>query len=59
MMEVNAGFASRSEMVLRTGYDAETVDEENAADAARARDKGLNYSTLVEVVEPPDEKEQP
>jgi len=40
-MEVNAGFASRSEMVLRTGYDAETVDEENAADADRARGKGL------------------
>jgi lambda family phage portal protein len=59
MLEVNAGFASRSEMVLRTGYDAETVDEENAADAARAREKGLNYSTLVEVVEPLDEKEQP
>lgn len=46
MLEVNAGFASRSEMVLRTGYDAETVDEENAADAQRARDKQLNYKTL-------------
>jgi capsid protein len=34
-MEVQAGFASRSEMVLRTGYDAETVDAENAADLVR------------------------
>jgi lambda family phage portal protein len=58
MMEVNAGFGSRSEMVLRTGYDAETVDAENAADQARARDLGLNYKTLA-VVETPDEKEQP
>jgi len=58
MMEVNAGFGSRSEMVLRTGYDAETVDAENAADQARARDLGLNYKTLA-VVQIPDEKEQP
>jgi lambda family phage portal protein len=57
MMEVNAGFGSRSEMVLRTGYDAETVDAENAADQARARDLGLNYKTLA-IVETPDEKEQ-
>jgi lambda family phage portal protein len=58
ILEVNAGFGSRSEMVLRTGYDAETVDLENAADAARAKRLGLNYKTLAEVVEP-DEKEQP
>lgn len=57
-MEVNAGFASRSEMVLRTGFDAETVDEENAADAARAREKGLNYKTLVEN-EPQETEEKP
>ncbi|MCX4067557.1 phage portal protein [Pseudomonas sp. S1Bt30] len=57
-MEVQAGFASRSEMVLRTGYDAETVDTENAADLARATDLGLNYSTL-EAIEVIDDKEQP
>jgi len=57
-MEVNAGFASRSEMVLRTGYDAETVDAENAADLQRAKGLGLNYKTL-EAVEQPDDKEQP
>lgn len=57
MLEVNAGFGSRSEMVLRTGYDAETVDAENAADQARALSLGLNYRTL-NVIEPPDEKEQ-
>lgn len=49
MLEVNAGFGSRSEMCLRTGTDAETVDAENAADAERARKLGLNYRTLVEV----------
>ena len=59
MMEVNAGFSSRSEMVLRTGYDAETVDTENAADQARARDLGLNYKTLVDVPEEPADKEKP
>ncbi|NWA25776.1 phage portal protein [Pseudomonas gingeri] len=59
MLEVNAGFASRSEMVLRTGYDAETVDAENAADAARARDLGLNYRTLIEVAETHGDQEKP
>jgi lambda family phage portal protein len=57
-MEVQAGFASRSEMVLRTGYDAETVDAENAADLARATKLGLNYNTL-DAVESIDDKEQP
>ncbi|MNC79656.1 hypothetical protein D3C75_1321920 [compost metagenome] len=57
-MEVQAGFASRSEMVLRTGYDAETVDAENAADLARATTLGLNYTTLEAFV-PVDDKEQP
>jgi lambda family phage portal protein len=57
-MEVQAGFASRSEMVLRTGYDAETVDMENAADLVRATDLGLNYTTL-EAIEVIDDKEQP
>lgn len=56
-MEVNAGFASRSEMVLRTGYDAETVDDENAADISRAQRLGLNYTTLVtEPIDEPEEK---
>lgn len=57
-MEVQAGFSSRSEMVLRTGYDAETVDLENAADLARATALGLNYNTL-DAVEDNDDKEQP
>lgn len=57
-MEVQAGFASRSEMVLRTGYDAETVDTENAADLVRATGLGLNYTTL-EAIETFDDKEQP
>lgn len=56
-MEVQAGFASRSEMVTRTGYDAETVDAENAADNARAQALGLNYNTH-EAVEVTDDKEQ-
>ncbi|AZD34865.1 phage portal protein, lambda family [Pseudomonas chlororaphis subsp. aurantiaca] len=57
-MEVQAGFGSRSEMCLRNGYDAETVDAENAADLARANRLGLNYTTL-DAVEPLDDKEQP
>ena len=59
MMEVNAGFNSRSEMVLRQGYDAETVDAENAADQARAQKLGLNYKTLVDQPEPAADKETP
>ena len=59
MMEVNAGFNSRSEMVLRSGYDAETVDAENAADQARARELGLNYKTLVDLPTEPVDKETP
>ena len=59
MMEVNAGFNSRSEMVLRSGYDAETVDAENAADQARAQKLGLNYKTLVDQPEPAADKETP
>ena len=59
MMEVNAGFNSRSEMVLRSGYDAETVDAENAADQARAQKLGLNYKTLVDQSEPAADKETP
>lgn len=58
ILEVNAGFASRSEMVLRTGYDAETVDAENAADQSRATSMGLNYKTLS-TFDSPDEKDQP
>ena len=59
MMEVNAGFNSRSEMVLRSGYDAETVDAENAADQARAQKLGLNYKTLIELPLEPLDKEKP
>ncbi|MGE8436627.1 MAG: phage portal protein [Pseudomonas palmensis] len=58
-MEVNAGFTSRSEMCLRSGTDAEIVDQENAADAARAKALGLSYSTLPYIDEEPDEKEKP
>lgn len=58
ILEVNAGFASRSEMVLRTGYDAETVDAENAADQSRSVSLGLNYRTLSSL-DSPDDKEQP
>lgn len=57
-MEVQAGFGSRSEMCLRNGYDAETIDSENAADLARANDLGLNYTTL-DAIELIDDKEQP
>lgn len=53
-MEVQAGFGSRSEMCLRNGYDAETIDSENAADLARANDLGLNYTTL-DAIEPLDD----
>ncbi|ERL02610.1 hypothetical protein O999_18630 [Pseudomonas putida LF54] len=58
MLEVGAGFASRTEMCLRSGTDAEIVDEENAADIARAKDLGLNYSSLSAIKDEPDEPDE-
>lgn len=43
--EVRAGFTSRSEVVLRNGYDAELIDAEAADDNKRADDLGLVYDT--------------
>lgn len=45
ILEIRAGLTSRSEQVLRTGYDAEVIDQENAQDNQRAEALGLNYST--------------
>ncbi|MGH8435866.1 MAG: phage portal protein [Pseudomonas sp.] len=52
LKEIAGGLNSRSEHVLRTGYDAEQIDEENAQDNARAEKLGLNYSsdTAAQVV---------
>jgi len=36
---------SRRKAVEATGYDIEEIDRENAADAKRAADLGLHYST--------------
>ncbi|MEX5340585.1 phage portal protein [Pseudomonas sp. I2] len=58
MLEVGAGFASRSEMCLRSGTDAEIVDEENAADIARAKGLGLKYSSLSAIEDEPDEPDE-
>ncbi|MCE4073538.1 phage portal protein [Pseudomonas nitroreducens] len=59
LMEINGGVTSRSEVVLRNGYDAETIDEENAADQARARSFGLSYTTGGEAPLKDDEGETP
>ena len=45
ILEIRAGLTSRSEQVLRTGYDAELIDAENAQDNQRADKLGLTYST--------------
>ncbi|AXO89003.1 phage portal protein [Pseudomonas parafulva] len=58
MLEVGAGFASRSEMCLRSGTNAEAVDEENAADIARAHSLGLKYSSLSAIDDDPDESDK-
>lgn len=50
LLEIGAGLASRSEHVLRTGYDAEVVDEENAQDNERARELGLKYTTATDAL---------
>lgn len=55
LKEIKGGLNSRSEHVLRTGYDAEQVDAENAQDNARAEKLGLNYTT--DTVAPAVDKE--
>lgn len=47
LKEIAGGLNSRSEHVLRTGYDAEQIDEENAQDNARAQKLGLSYNTTA------------
>lgn len=44
-MEVRSGFTSRSEVALRSGYDAELIDAETKADNDRADRLGLSYDT--------------
>ncbi|HCI2637078.1 TPA: phage portal protein, partial [Pseudomonas aeruginosa] len=45
LLEIGGGLASRSEHALRTGYDAEVIDRENAQDNARADSLNLHYTT--------------
>jgi lambda family phage portal protein len=45
LLEIKGGLASRSEHALRSGYDAEVIDQENADDNARALLLGLDYTT--------------
>ncbi|QDQ24940.1 phage portal protein [Chitinimonas arctica] len=54
--EVKAGFKSRDEVALSLGYDAETIDAENAAALKRAQGLGLVYSTDP-VIQPKTTKE--
>ena len=44
-MGVKSGFISRSEVIMRQGYDAEVIDAEIAADKARAAKLGLVFDT--------------
>lgn len=57
LLEIKGGLNSRSEHVLRTGYDAEVIDEENAQDNARAHKLGLHYTTDT-VAEADDKEDQ-
>lgn len=67
MMEVQAGFSSRTRKVAEGGYDAEVVDAENKADNDRADDLDLSYTsdgrraTKAEVAadDAPDDPPQP
>ncbi|MCY1288690.1 phage portal protein, lambda family [compost metagenome] len=59
LLEIKGGLASRSEHVLRTGYDAQQIDEENAEDNTRAQELGLDYTTDTHLADdPPGEKEE-
>lgn len=43
VLAMDAGLTSRRKVVEATGYDIEEVDRENASDAKRAVDLGLDY----------------
>lgn len=58
-MEVAAGFTSRSEVVLRSGYDAEQIDQENAEDNTRAEQLGLHYGSTATDAAPDPQDQQP
>jgi capsid protein len=45
LLEVRAGFATRSQKISARGYDPLTIDEETAADNARADDLGLTLDS--------------
>lgn len=57
IQEIGAGLLSRSEHVLRTGYDAEVIDNENAQDNERARKLGLSYKTDTSAAQPEADKD--
>ncbi|MBI3143812.1 MAG: phage portal protein [Pseudogulbenkiania sp.] len=44
-LAVRSGFTSRSEVALKRGNDAETIDQETAADNARADELQLSYDS--------------
>lgn len=59
ILEIGAGLNSRSEHALRSGYDAEVIDKENAQDNARAAELGLLYkSNTAADGDPKEEDEQ-
>lgn len=45
LLQVQAGFATRSQKVSERGYDPDQVDDEQAADNARADEQGLKYTS--------------
>ena len=47
MAAVRSGFKSRSEVVSELGYDIEEIDNEIAADNARAKKMGLHFDTTA------------
>jgi lambda family phage portal protein len=56
IMQVSAGFKSRSAVVAENGWDADEVDRQQSADNARAAELGLNYSTsTTPEIEPEEE----
>jgi len=62
LLEIGGGLASRSEHALRTGYDAEVIDKENAQDNERAKRLGLEYKASTAAVDdesaPPGNEDQ-
>jgi lambda family phage portal protein len=59
ILKIDHGLTSRSAVVAEDGWDAEDVDNDQAADRARESTLGLHYGSSPPVADDPPEPEKP